>query len=201
MIELNTADAIIHVAAMVDAWRAGEVKRALEIFYSGMPVQAQHMMLSILVGETSRVSGNDDAPCFLQTTLDEFGYVAWVDELPIGCEVIDHDGDKWHHYEDGWAEGPGLARSDWDTVRGKYGPMFAMKRDVASEHTHPGCVRPNGHVCQRPSGRVCVEDGCGEPAGTRWGPCWCPEHDAVRIDRIEAGFAAVAAEFEAQKRL
>ena len=31
--------------------------------------------------------------------------------------------------------------------------------------------------------RHCYE-GCPEPAGTLWGPYWCPEHDRERIDRI-----------------
>ena len=50
--------------------------------------------------------------------------------------------------------------------------------------SHPNCVRPDGHTCQKPSGRVCYEKGCNEPAGTSWGPYWCPEHDAERLDRI-----------------
>lgn len=40
---------------------------------------------------------------------------------------------------------------------------------------HPNCTE--GHTCQVPSGRPCVERGCTEPAGTLWGPLWCPDHD------------------------
>lgn len=47
---------------------------------------------------------------------------------------------------------------------------------------HPNFV--DGHVCQKPSGRDCYVDDCPEPAGTLWGPYWCPEHDRERIDRI-----------------
>lgn len=58
--------------------------------------------------------------------------------------------------------------------------------------THPRCVRPDGHTCQQPSGRRCLEPGCDEPAGTEWGPMWCPEHDADRIDRISGQLERIA---------
>lgn len=51
---------------------------------------------------------------------------------------------------------------------------------------HPYCV--GGHVCQEPSGLVCIESGCGKPAGTFWGPYWCPEHDKQRLERVTAQF-------------
>lgn len=57
--------------------------------------------------------------------------------------------------------------------------------------SHPNCTRPNGHTCYEPSGRVCVEAECREFAGTHWGPYWCPEHDAVRLDRITASLEAL----------
>lgn len=50
--------------------------------------------------------------------------------------------------------------------------------------SHPRCERPNGHTCQKPSGRACIEGGCNEAAGTDWGPMWCPEHDADRLDHV-----------------
>lgn len=49
---------------------------------------------------------------------------------------------------------------------------------------HPKCN--DGHVCQRPSGRRCYEQPCDEPAGTLWGPYWCPDHDRERLNRIGA---------------
>ena len=57
---------------------------------------------------------------------------------------------------------------------------------------HPNCTE--GHVCQRPSGRECVENDCREPAGTLWGPLWCPEHDRERLDRIGASLDKIAAD-------
>lgn len=57
--------------------------------------------------------------------------------------------------------------------------------------SHPNCG--DGHVCQRPSGRTCYERGCNEPAGTIWGPHWCPDHDRERLDSISAGMADVLA--------
>lgn len=51
---------------------------------------------------------------------------------------------------------------------------------------HRMCSEANGHQCQKPSGRTCVERGCAEPAGTLWGPLWCPDHDAERLDRVGA---------------
>ena len=37
---------------------------------------------------------------------------------------------------------------------------------------------------QTPEARKCVEQGCDEPAGTRWSPYWCERHDKERRDRI-----------------
>jgi hypothetical protein len=51
-------------------------------------------------------------------------------------------------------------------------------------NSHPHCGGPDGHVCQRPSGRTCIEPECEQPAGTLWGPLWCPEHDQERLDRV-----------------
>ena len=57
---------------------------------------------------------------------------------------------------------------------------------------HPNCIE--GHVCQRPSGRECHEPGCHDPAGTLWGPLWCPEHDRERLDRIGASLDKIEAD-------
>lgn len=56
--------------------------------------------------------------------------------------------------------------------------------------SHPNC--DSGHVCHDPSGRVCIESGCDKPAGTFWGPLWCPEHDRERLDRIGRQLAEIA---------
>ena len=50
--------------------------------------------------------------------------------------------------------------------------------------SHPKCHTEAGHVCAVPSGRACYVKGCPEPAGTRWGPHWCPQHDMERLDRV-----------------
>ena len=42
------------------------------------------------------------------------------------------------------------------------------------------------------SERKCVEPDCDEPAGTPWGPYWCPTHDRERLDRISANLDAMA---------
>lgn len=55
--------------------------------------------------------------------------------------------------------------------------------------SHPDCI--DGHVCQVPSGKACIEPGCALPAGTRWGPYWCPDHDRERLDRITASLTAL----------
>lgn len=52
----------------------------------------------------------------------------------------------------------------------------------ARPQSHPNCRGAEGHVCQRPSGQRCVD--CGAPAGTLWGPHWCPDCDMTRLDRI-----------------
>lgn len=45
------------------------------------------------------------------------------------------------------------------------------------------------HVCQKPSGRPCVD--CGKPAGTLWGPAFCPDCDVLRLERLVAQFDAI----------
>jgi hypothetical protein len=54
---------------------------------------------------------------------------------------------------------------------------------------HPNCTA--GHLCQQPSGRLCIEAGCDQPAGTLWGPYWCPDHDKARLDRINPQMEAL----------
>lgn len=58
--------------------------------------------------------------------------------------------------------------------------------------SHAWCA--DGHTCQKPSGRVCVENSCNEPAGTLWGPLWCPDHDKERLDRISANLESIRKE-------
>lgn len=59
--------------------------------------------------------------------------------------------------------------------------------------SHPACRSEEGHICQKPSGRLCIENGCPEPAGTFWGPYWCPRHDMERLDRITASLEGLLA--------
>lgn len=49
---------------------------------------------------------------------------------------------------------------------------------------HAKCMDTGEHICAVPSGRSCIESICAAPAGTWWGPLWCPDHDKERIDRI-----------------
>jgi hypothetical protein len=60
--------------------------------------------------------------------------------------------------------------------------------------SHPNCKGPE-HVCHKPSGRPCLEPGCNKPAGTLWGPMWCPEHDRERLDRIDTQLSDLVASF------
>ena len=62
-----------------------------------------------------------------------------------------------------------------------------------ASRSHPECWQGDHyeHSCHEPSGRSCVE--CGAPAGTPWGPYFCPECDVVRLDRIEANLLALGA--------
>ena len=58
---------------------------------------------------------------------------------------------------------------------------------MPSDHTY---TDHNGRrVDQAPylTGTACVEVGCNEPAGTPWGPHWCPRHDTERIQRVTRG--------------
>lgn len=58
---------------------------------------------------------------------------------------------------------------------------------------HPLCWVDDhyDHICAEPSGATCFENGCTEPAGTWWGPHWCPEHDAIRLNRISRQLRAI----------
>lgn len=55
--------------------------------------------------------------------------------------------------------------------------------------SHPNCHE--FHVCEEPSGKVCIEAECEMPAGTLWGPLWCPDHDRIRLDRVSAQMEAL----------
>ena len=59
---------------------------------------------------------------------------------------------------------------------------------------HPNCHGPRGHVCQEPSGRQCID--CGEPAGTLWGPLWCPDCDVKRLNGISRSLRELARELD-----
>ena len=67
-------------------------------------------------------------------------------------------------------------------------PMPVSEPDSRS---HPECWQGDHyeHSCHEPSGRSCVE--CGAPAGTPWGPYFCPECDVIRLDRIDANLRAL----------
>jgi len=71
---------------------------------------------------------------------------------------------------------------------------------TGSGESHPQCLAAGEHICQVSSGRECVEQECVAPAGTLWGPMWCPPHDKDRLDRITASFAAIAAEMDGRAR-
>lgn len=62
--------------------------------------------------------------------------------------------------------------------------------DQGPPRAHPDCHGPAGHVCQKPSGRHCLV--CSEPAGTLWGPNFCPRCDMERLDRITRQLEALA---------
>lgn len=61
--------------------------------------------------------------------------------------------------------------------------------------SHPDCSPKTGHVCQEPTNQKCWTAGCDREAGTLWGPYWCPDHDARRLDRISEGMRAILEEF------
>jgi len=62
--------------------------------------------------------------------------------------------------------------------------------------SHNICIDTGHHVCQEPSGRACHVSECSEPAGTWWGPYWCPDHDQERLDRIEASLESIQQQFK-----
>ncbi|MCU1441113.1 MAG: hypothetical protein JWP85_2110 [Rhodoglobus sp.] len=67
--------------------------------------------------------------------------------------------------------------------------------DLNTGTAHAKCMTAGEHICQDPSGRPCIEWPCPNPAGTWWGPLWCPEHDKERLDRISASFDSIRASF------
>jgi hypothetical protein len=65
------------------------------------------------------------------------------------------------------------------------------------DRSHPKCWKGDHYehvecVDGFESGRECIESGCVEPAGTAWGPYFCPEHDVERLDRISASLESIA---------
>ena len=84
-------------------------------------------------------------------------------------------------------------------VRGR--PLrIVTATEETTVRSHPNCWTDAGHVCQEPSGKPCIEAGCGEPAGTLWGPLWCPGHDVERLERIGASLDAFAYSFVGDNR-
>jgi len=63
--------------------------------------------------------------------------------------------------------------------------------------SHPNC-RSEGHVCQQPSGHDCID--WGKPAGTLWGPYWCPDCDVKRLDKISANLESIASDLSRRNR-
>lgn len=59
--------------------------------------------------------------------------------------------------------------------------------------SHRQCWGPEGHICQELSGKACVD--CGAPAGTFWGPYFCPDCDVKRLDTIGASLKEIAKSF------
>lgn len=62
--------------------------------------------------------------------------------------------------------------------------------------SHPGCWTGTeyAHTCHDPSGRACID--CGKPAGTPWGPHWCPDCDVKRLDGIEKNLTEIQADLK-----
>lgn len=47
---------------------------------------------------------------------------------------------------------------------------------------HIHCKETGHHICEGPNGSTCLE--CNKPAGTIYGPYWCPDHDSQRIHNL-----------------
>jgi hypothetical protein len=56
-------------------------------------------------------------------------------------------------------------------------------------------MKPEERAGLEPSGRSCVD--CGKPAGTPWGPYWCPDCDDRRMARIDASLKQLGERFRA----
>jgi hypothetical protein len=64
----------------------------------------------------------------------------------------------------------------------------------------PAYKDPNheGNGSKYLTGKLCIE-GCGRPAGTLWGPYWCRECNALRIDRISISLNTLLEEGKVKK--
>jgi hypothetical protein len=109
-----------------------------------------------------------------------------------------------HHDEYGWGDvTPELGPKWLDPVRRAMAALPVEVLVTTSDSTvselgqhygttsHRKCGPPTGHTCHQPSGRTCYEQGCTQPAGTHWGPMWCPDCDARRLDHVSAGLNAI----------
>lgn len=43
-----------------------------------------------------------------------------------------------------------------------------------------------GNSAKYYTGKYCITKGCKAPAGTKWSPLWCFEHNVARMDRISS---------------
>ena len=57
-------------------------------------------------------------------------------------------------------------------------------------------MSPEERAAVAPSGRTCAEPGCDKPAGTPWGPYWCPDCDDERMERVSRGLESVLRRFQ-----
>jgi len=70
--------------------------------------------------------------------------------------------------------------------------------DLTTGDAHGQCMEAGEHICQKPSGKRCDSQPCEEPAGTWWGPFWCPAHDKERLDRISISFETLLRQMESE---
>lgn len=148
-------------------------------------------------GGTGYVQAPDDGSTLpgdrLRCVADGCGWTQEVSLVDSDSTLTDaryHLGDAHGFHGAEWEQGMDLIVSE----------RLATPVATPVARAHPDCHGPAGHVCQEPSGKACVERGCDEPAGTQWGPLWCPLHDMERIDRVSAGMDAALAEMDAQAR-
>lgn len=121
----------------------------------------------------------------VELTVPEQSAVGQVFDLLISEEVAEYEWSPVRYATAAADQSPPASRArareeTWRVAEaGRLAHLLELGRPLCGA-TDPGPWRA---VAGAVRCAACVERGCAEPAGTLWGPLWCPDHDRQVPDR------------------